>query len=89
VILSRFDDCGDGCVDCWMRFRMRIISMGLDDGMKVVVPLDNGPAWRLGCFALTDVRYQLFFFARVYFCNVLCYEQMFNMLDMNVFSHVL
>ena len=50
---------------------MRIISMGLDDGMKVVVPLDNGPAWRLGCFALTDVRYQLFFsrgFISVMYC---------------------
>ena len=70
-MLFRFTDSGSGCVDCRTRFRMRIISMGLDDGMKVVVPLDNGPAWRLGCFALTDVRYQLFFsrgFISVMYC---------------------
>jgi hypothetical protein len=29
------------------------------------------------------------FFARVYFCNVLCYEQVFNMLDMIVIVSLL
>jgi hypothetical protein len=61
---------------------MRIISMGLDDGM-LVVAIGQRPVWRIGCFALTDVRYQLLF-ARVYFCNVLCYGQMFSVLDMIV-----
>jgi hypothetical protein len=61
-MLLRFADFGRGCVDCWMRFRMRIISMGLDDGVVAI----GQRAWRLGCFALTDVRYQLFFRAGLF-----------------------
>jgi hypothetical protein len=53
------------------------------DGMQLLPSIGQRPAWRLGCFALTDVRYQLLlFFARVYFCNVLCYKHLFHMLDM-------
>jgi hypothetical protein len=80
-MLFRFTDSGSGCVDCRTRFRMRIISSELDDEMQLSPSIGQRPAWRLGCFALTDVRYQLFFFsARVYFCNILCYEHMFHML---------
>jgi hypothetical protein len=35
-MMLRSLDFGGGRVDCWMRFRMRVISMGLDDGMPVV-----------------------------------------------------
>jgi hypothetical protein len=60
--------------------------MASDHGMRSS-PIGQRPAWRLGCFALNDVRYQLFF-VRVLFCTVLCYEQMFNMLDMTVITLV-
>jgi hypothetical protein len=61
-MLFHFTDSGSGCVDCRTRFRMRIISSELDDGMRLLPSIGQRPAWRLGCFALTDVRYQLFFF---------------------------
>jgi len=51
-----------GCVDFRMKFRMRIISLGFTIGRwNAVVAIGQRPAWRLGCFALTDVRYQLLF----------------------------
>jgi hypothetical protein len=40
-------------VDCWMKFRMRIISTGLDDGWDAVVAIDwttASLASRLLCF---------------------------------------
>ena len=70
-MLFRFTDSGSGCVDCRTRFRMRIISSELDDEMQLSPSIGQRPAWRLGCFALTDVRYQLFFsrgFISVMYC---------------------
>lgn len=48
--------------------------------LEVLPAIGQRPGWRLGCFALTDVRYQLFFCTGL-FCTVLCYDQIFNVLD--------
>jgi hypothetical protein len=51
---------------------MRIISSELDDEMQLSPSIGQRPAWRLGCFALTDVRYQLFFFPRGFISVIYC-----------------
>lgn len=55
-------------VDCCMGLVCGSFQWDWNDGMQLeVLPaIGQRPGWRLGCFALTDVRYQLFF-VRVYF----------------------